>query len=208
MRRLLVPIVTVPLASVAPASAGFLLDQPPIPSSGIASQDFPNQSSYSCACIDDFTITGPVTFGWLRIFGLDSAVDGAALNLDVRAWILAGPDLGAPVVAALHGSQVGEDLVFDLEGLVVDAGTYWIAAQVVRPFAPGQQWYWLRSGTENGGEAVFHNPGGGFGFGTGPIPLSAVGDGGHDMSFRLEAIPAPGTIVTLAIAGLAARRRR
>lgn len=208
MRRLLVSIVTVPLASAAFGGASFEIFQPPVPGAALASQDFTNLPSYSCACLDDFTITEPVTLASLRIFGLDESADGASLNLDVRAWILSGPDFGATSVADLHGTQVGEDLLFNLEDLVLDAGTYWIAAQVVRPFVSGQQWLWLMSNTTNGAEAMFHNPGGGFGYGTAPIPVSFFEDGMHDMAFFLEGVPAPGAVAFLTLAGLVSRRRR
>jgi len=211
MRRFLVPIVIVPLASVASLSASggdpFMVYQPPIAGAALASQDFTNLPAYSCSCLDDFTITEPLAFATLRIFGLEESADGASLNLDVRARILLGPDLEAPTVAVLHGSQVGEDLVFDLEGLVLGAGTYWLSAQVIRPFIPSQQWLWSVSATVNGAEAVFHNPGGGFDLGTAPFPISVLEDGMHDMAFRLEAVPAPGVLAAFAMAGLAARRR-
>ena len=212
MRRFLVPIVIVPLAAaasgVASGGAPFVVEQPPIEGAALASQDFTNLPAFSCWCLDDLTITEPMAFATLRIFGLEESADGASLNLDVRARILLGPDLGSTTVAALYGTQVGEDLVFDLEGLFLGAGTYWIAAQVVRPYVPSQQWLWRVSGTVNGAEAVFHNPGGGFGYGTAPFPISFLEDGMHDMAFRLEAVPAPGVLAAFAMAGLAARRRR
>lgn len=210
MRRLLVPIVIVPLAGAASgvASGGvpFVVDQPPT-ETVLPSQVFTDWPAYTCSCLDDFTITEPLAFATLRIFGLEQSADGASLNLDVRARILLGPDLEATTVAAFYGSQVGEDLVFNLEGLVLEAGTYWIAADVVRPFIPNQQWAWRTSGTMNGAEAVFHNPGGGLGGGTSPIPISGI-SGMHDMAFRLEAVPTPGVLAAFAMAGLAARRRR
>jgi hypothetical protein len=220
MRRPSVSIVTFSLASVAsfgapfgvsPGASGgtpFSVFQPPVSGSAIASQDFTNQPAYSSACLDDFTITAPVTLATMQIFGLEESGDGAALNLDVRAWILPSPSLNAVPVASLHGQQVGEDLLFNLEGLSLDAGTYWIAAQVVRPFVPSQQWLWAVSDTKNGAEAMFHNPGGGFGLGTAPIPVSTFDSGMYDMAFRLEAVPAPGVLAALALAGLAPCRRR
>ena len=208
MHRPLISIITVTLASTAFAGGPFQFLQPPLPGAAIASQEFPNLTEYSCSCLDDFTITAPVTLATLRIFGLEEAQDGAGLNLDVRAAIRLAPDLGATPVASLHGTQVGEDLVFNLEGLVLDAGTYWLSAQVVRPFVPSQQWLWRLSDTQNGAEAVFHNPGGGFGFGTAPFPISGVDAGMHDMAFFLEAVPTPGAVALFALAGLAGRRRR
>lgn len=208
MRRFLVSIVSVPLASVSSASAGFVFEQPPLPGGGIASQEFPNLSSYSCACLDDFTLTERIALGSLRIFGLDDTLADPSANLDVRVSFHVGPDLGSAVAATFHGVQVDDDLLFDLGGTFLEAGNYWIAAQVVRPFESGQQWYWQLSDTANGGQAVFHNPGGGFGFGTVPIPVSGLGSGAHDMAFRLEFVPAPGAWAALALAGTAARRRR
>lgn len=209
MRRILVvSIVTVPLASAAFGGGSFEIVQPPLPGAAIASQDFPNLPDYSCACLDDFTITEPVTLASLRIFGLDQAIDGASLNLDVRAWILTGPDLGATPVAALHGAQVEQDLVFNLEDLVLGAGTYWIAAQVVRPFVSGQQWMWVLSSTTNGAEAMFHNPDGGFGYGTSPVPVSGIESGLHDMAFSLQGVPSPAGVAAFLAAGFLPRRRR
>lgn len=208
MHRTLASLVTVPFASAASGGAAFEIFQPPVPGAAIASQDFPNLPDYRCICLDDFTITAPVTLATLEIFGLEEAIDGAALNLDVRAWILAVPDINSVPVASLHGQQVGADLLFNLEGLVLEAGTYWVAAHVVRPFVGGQQWLWELSDTRNGAEAMFHNPGGGFGYGTAPLPVSYFDSGMYDMAFRIEGVPAPGVAATLAIAGLVGRRRR
>ncbi len=90
-------------------------------------------------------------------------------------------------------------------------GTYWLTASVDRPLVPGGQWFWLRTAaTQNGLEHRFHNPGGGFGFGTDPIPGSMVfGDAG-DLSFRIEGaiVPEPTAFAGLMLGvGWIVRRR-
>jgi hypothetical protein len=109
----------------------------------------------------------------------------------------------------------------------------WVTAWVERPFDPGGQWFWLvnREDPITYLESYGHNPGGGFGFGTDPIPWSEAQGVPADMAMTVEAypccgpgcfdpVPEPGTILALGSgvasmglaymgrAGLALRRKR
>ena len=108
-----------------------------------------------------------------------------------------------------------KDLIFNLQsGLDLAPGTWYMSAWVVNNFSTSGQWAWKTTTTVVGGEAIAHNPAGGFGFGTAPVTLS--GSGGvsvpSDVQFRIEGtpVPEPGTFVAigLGLAGLALARRR
>ena len=148
------------------ARADLIIDQPDSPANGLASQEFPDFPAFACSAFDDVTLTQAYDLTSLVVFGQDGDGGGSIYNADVRLRILAQPDLTATPIATVSGIQTGGALVWDLTGITLGPGTYWISAQVVRPFEPGGQWYWRASNTTNGAHAMWHNPGGGFGIGT------------------------------------------
>lgn len=99
-------------------------------------------------------------------------------------------------------------LQFDLGGYQLDPGTYWISAWVVRPYTGGSQWYWKRTTPIWGSEEYFHNPGGGFGLGTDPVPGGDVFGEPADMAFLIEGVPEPASLALLALVGGLLLRRR
>lgn len=197
-------------ATAATVSADVIVDQPASDAGDVASQIFPDPyAGYTCGAFDDFTITEGYDLTALTVYGTDSISGGGAANVSVIVRFFTSPDLNNAAVASRTGTQVGTDLFFDLTGISLGAGTYWISAQVERPFDVGGQWFWRESGTVNGSQAMWQNPGGGFGYGTNPIPITALGQNAYDMAFVLEGvIPAPGAIAVLGIGALVGRRRR
>jgi hypothetical protein len=89
-------------------------------------------------------------------------------------------------------------------------GDYWITAWVERP-SSGGTWLWRATTPVDGPEAVVHNPGGGQGFGTNPLPGFLVYGQSRDMAFRIQGdpLPEPATLFA-AIAGILflAKRRK
>ncbi|XVJ58194.1 MAG: hypothetical protein HEQ23_01850 [Tepidisphaera sp.] len=170
--------------------------------------DFPAFSTYS---FDDVTFANAVDLTSMTVYGTEQ---GSGVNTAVAYALLDAPDaVSGNVVASGLGSQVGGDLVFDLTGLSLGAGTYWLTAFVVRDFGTGGQWFWNQTGDAiSGSEAFVHNPGGGFGFGTGSVPGSQAGIGftPADMAFTIEGnvVPAPGAFAVMGLGGLIAGRRR
>lgn len=177
----------------APALAGSVADQPNDVGSGYTSQDFPDFPDYTGSCFDDFALSATTALGALVVYGSDSFAGGGSANLNVIARIFTAPNLEGSALATVSGSQSGSDLSFDFTGVTLDAGTYWLSAQVVRPFNEGGQWFWNVSSTMNGAQAMYHNPNGGFGFGTDPVPITTLGATAYDLAFYLEgsAVPAP-----------------
>jgi hypothetical protein len=197
--RLALPVA---FLSTSAADAGFVVYQPPFDGMGVLSQAFPDQPRLDMSCIDDVVITERVALRSLRVFGQEER--DPALNVDVIVRILGVPDLASDPLEVRHGVQVGNDLVFGLEGISLDPGTYWLAAQVVRPSFGG--WFWRVASTASGAEAMLHR----YGQGLPPIPISTLFPGSdpvHDLAFRLEGVPAPGATTIFAMV-LRARRRR
>lgn len=200
-------------ASFAAASASLadvIVDQQATNIGDVASQAFVDSfEEYSCSAFDDFTILESYQLTALTVYGTDNFEGGGAANVAVIVQFFTDPNLNNAATASRTGTQIGSDLYFDLTGISLDAGTYWISAQVVRSFELGGQWFWRESDTMNGAQALWQNPGGGFGYGGDPIPITVLGQNGHDMAFTLEGIvPAPGAIALLGLGAWAGRRRR
>ena len=89
-----------------------------------------------------------------------------------------------------------------MSGVSLDAGTYWIGITPANAYGTNGQTGVHQSTLGNGGGAQA-NPAGAFGFG--PYQMTGV-----NYAYRLEgsAIPAPGAIALLGLAGIASRRRR
>lgn len=194
------------LACAPTAISAIVVDQPPAAGS-LVSQDFPDMPADSTSCLDDFTITSALDLVSLVVFGQDSLAQPGP-DVAVLARIFLAPDLTSTPLFTVSGVRTGDDLSFDMTGISLGPGTYWLSAQVSRPLASGDRWGWIVSSTANGQQAMLHNPGGGLGLGTEPISIGDLGSPAWDMAFRLEAVPAPGTLTGLALAGLVGRRRR
>ncbi|MBI1304772.1 MAG: hypothetical protein GC172_13450 [Phycisphaera sp.] len=187
-----------------------IVDQPDALEGGIASQVFGSPyEGYSCSAFDDFTITDAYNLTALTVYGENGTGSGDD-DIAITVRFLAAPDLGSTTIASATGLQSGGVLTFDLTGITLAAGTYWIAAQVEREFDLGGQWFWRLSTTTNGAQAMWQNPGGAFGYGSNPVTVDVLGQSRWDMAFTLEGtiVPTPGALALLAAAGLCARRRR
>lgn len=192
------------------ARADVIVNQPESPANGFASQDFADFPAYACSAFDDVTLTQAYDLTSFIVFGEDAIGDGWMYNTDVRLRIFTEPNLSSSALATVSGVQIDGDLVWDLTGITLGPGTYWMSAQVVRPFEPGGQWYWRVSDTMNGAHSMWHNPGGGFGLGTDPVSTELLGASTWDMSMRLEGtpVPAPAVLAMLLAGGLARRHSR
>ena len=197
-------------ATAAAVSADVIVDQPASGAGDVASQVFLDPyAGHTCSAFDDFTIAQGYDLTSLVVYGTDSITGGGASNLSVIVRFYTDPNLNNAAIASRTGTQVGTDLYFDLTGISLGAGTYWISAQVERNFDVGGQWFWRESETTNGAQALWQNPGGAFGYGNDPVPITALGQNAYDMAFTLEGVvPAPGAVALLGAAGLLQRRRR
>jgi hypothetical protein len=226
MTRLISLVVVAGTAGVAmadgpllsgPANAGgsfgdraVLINQQNNGSSNRISQEFGDFANFSSYSFDDITFGSAVNLTSLRAYGTEN---GSGVNSAVVYVILDNPSVSGTILASGFGSQVGSDLSFDLTGVSLGAGTYWLTAFVVRDLLTGGQWFWNQTGDPiSGSEAWIQNPGGGFGVGTAAVPGSTAGIGfsAADMAFTIEGeiIPAPSALALLGLGGLVAGRRR
>ena len=203
---------TAALAALAVSTASLadvIVDQPSALEGGVASQQFgAPYEAYSCSAFDDFTIADTYNLTALTVYGENGAGSGDD-DIAITVRFLSTPNLGSATIASATGVQSGGVLTFDLTGITLGPGTYWLAAQVERNFDAGGQWFWQLSTTTNGARAMWHNPGGGFGLGADPVTVDALGQSRWDMAFKLEGVvPTPGAIALLGLGGLFGRRRR
>jgi MYXO-CTERM domain-containing protein len=202
------------IASIAPAmlvlstsQAGVIVDQP-ISDEGVSSQHFPDNPGYTNQAFDDFSLDGTTDLSALTIFGIENG--NPAYNTSIVMRISSSVGFEAPVLFTATGTQVGSNLVFNLTGIQLEAGHYWLSAFVDRPFTDGGQWGWGTSSTQNGEHAMWQNPGGAFALGSAPVLTSALGTVDCDLAFTLEgtAVPTPGALALLGAVGLVGARRR
>lgn len=198
------------------ADAGILWDQSSdISFVAVSAQDFTDFPEYSTYQFDDFVVGAQ---GWfinrVTIYGFETGNNALTDSLELR--ILDAASANANVVASATISPAaghGANLVFTFDTPIqLSAGTYWVSGWVVRPLVPGGQWFWYRHNSLNGSEHFFHNPGGGNGQGTDPLPGSRLAGSASDLAFTIEGelVPEPASIIALGVglAGLLGLRRR
>jgi len=217
-------VIALSAALTSKAEANVLWDQSGNLGQGVVAQEFPDFPTFTTYEFDDFVVASP---GWIvtrvTIFGFEGDPNNnTALTQRLELRILDAPSANANVIQSVTINVTGghpADFAFG-DGVnqlfVLNPGTYWISAWVARPFGNGGgQWFWARNNTNgplNGSEHYFHNPGGGFNFGTNPIPGSTVFGTVADLGFRIEGqlVPEPASMVALGagLAGLLGLRRR
>ena len=147
----------------------------------IGSQQAADVPTFTQAAFDDFTIARAYELGALVVYGRGTG--SGADNTAVVAAVHASPDLNTAAVVTVGGFQIGTDLFFDFGGATLPAGRYWITAYVVRLNSRGT-WQWALRRPVEGAQAMWHNPGAGFGRGATPIRLGDLLEEG-DLAFIL-----------------------
>ena len=180
-----------------------------------ASQDFDAYADYDVVALDDFTINSAMNLssasmvlgGWNGYDGL-VGVNGFTVSI-FSSVDAAGASIYGDVLAVWfdtaseNGDWLGDgDLIsFDLGGVELAAGSYWIGITPANAYGTnGQTGVFASDIGDNSGHQA--NPAGAFGFVTQPT--------GANYAYRLDGtgVPAPGALALLGLAGIAARRRR
>jgi MYXO-CTERM domain-containing protein len=185
----------------------------------------PNQSNFAVSDVDlsrsfadDFIVdAGGESLGvltWYGGYGSNSATVNDLFSIRIHGDAAGLPDGGAVFfdlsgLAADTKVDTGTDVgsvdeyryTYDLGGLNLGVGTYWI--EIFNDTrATGDRWLWESGDLDavNGrfdSAVAFENPG-----------VVWEHSGGFDFAFTIEAVPAPGALALLGLAGCAGVRRR
>jgi len=169
--------------------------------------------------MDDFSISEDMNLtsasmvlgGWNGYPGDPGLVGGYTISIFSSVGAAAGDLYGDvvavwsdPVAASSDWAGGGHLMTFDLGGAFLAAGDYWLGITPLNDFSAGGGQTGVFTSDIGDGSGHQANPGGGFGM---PDNWSA---GGLNYAYSLEgsAIPAPGALALLGLAGFAGRRRR
>ncbi len=190
---LAVIMAVVAAGSFAAGIRGDVLYQQTPGSSQVPSQNFTDSGDFSTYEFDDFLVRD-VSWNVTKITIAGVEEGDPTLNTGVKLAITTGADFSL-VTTVFDGVEDDTgSLVFDNVNSTLGFGAnLWITAWVERPFNPGGQWFWrtANDGQPVGSEEIFHNPGGGFGQGTAPIPGSTVFGTPADLAFTIEGTIGP-----------------
>lgn len=150
----------------------------------IGSQDYPDVPASSRFTFDDVVIIRSYGLTSLTAYGGETTGNPVD-NVAVYATIYSSPDWMTTPIVSTSGTQIGVDLLFDFGGALLPPGTYWLSAYVVRANSKGQ---WRLRLPIRGSQAYWHNPGGGSGYGTPPLPAGDVLEQA-DVAFVLSGVP-------------------
>lgn len=180
-----------------------------------ASQDFDAYGAYDVVAIDDFTIDSTMSLtsasmvlgGWNGYSGL-GGIDGFTVSIFSSVDAAGGSIYGDVINMWFDTSSLspvwsgGGDLIsFDLGGVTLGAGSYWIGITPANAYGSNGQTgvYQSDIGDYSGAQA---NPTGAFGF------ITQSTDVNYAYSLEGTGVPAPGALALLGLAGIASRRRR
>lgn len=170
---------------------------------GVPDQNFESSiDAYDAIAADDFVVGD--ADGWtieqistVGTYSVAGPVD--SVNVAIRANSPGGgnPDLPGTAVCSYSNVVPTTDssgsFVIDLPtDCIVGPGTYWLEIQVNMDFGAGGQHFWSNRSTQTGSEAVWVNPGDGFGTGcTTYSPQTTCGVGGGvapDLLFQIDGV--------------------
>lgn len=175
------------LAACASVSADILWHQPYDGASPqVTSQKYTDAIAQSVYLFDDFFVgSGGWTVNRVTVYGLETGSSAANAGVFLKLSAIAGINAPGQVFT---GTQVGNNLVFNLPDVYLTPSYQWLTAFVERPMSGGS-WRWNTTTPITVNQFVVHNPGGGLGLGTSPVlgsKLPQLAKKPKDLSFTIE----------------------
>lgn len=179
--------VGVALAACGSVSADILWHQPYDGTSPrITSQKYTDAIAQSTYLFDDFFVgSGGWTVNKITVYGFETGNSAANVGVFLKLSAIASINAPGQVFA---GSQIGNNLVFNLPDVYLTPSYMWLTAYVERPMSGGS-WQWNTTTPTTVNQFMVHNPGGGLGLGTSPVlgsKLPQLANKPKDLSFTIE----------------------
>jgi hypothetical protein len=158
-----------------------------------ASQDFPDSPEFTNHFYDPFTVDADT--GWdltaASFPGVEQGNPAYTVSINMAISTVANDKYLGDVAVVTGGSEALTDtLHFNLSaaGIHLDPGNYYVSVWVERPRQGGGQWFWRTANGTATDQAIFHNPGGGFGRGIEPAPSDRffTSHGPQHMAYELD----------------------
>lgn len=160
---------------------------------GITSQDFEAAfDAYDNRAADDFVVPFGVKWKVSEVFVAGQHFGVTPNSANVTFYKDKGGKPGKVVadfpMAAITNDSSGSLTVSLPSSVTLKAGTYWVSVQAQMDFNVGGQWYWETNLAPTGMNAMWQNPGGGFGTGCDKYAdmNTCLGQPAGDMMFELR----------------------
>jgi hypothetical protein len=136
---------------------------------GISSQNFEaSLDAYDDQAADDFTVKKSCSISTVDVSGFYNGAGGVT-TANVFFYKNSKGKPAKKALKTFNNAKASDDGTGNLtislgkKGEKLSKGTYWVSVQANLDYSSGGQWYWADATDGSGADAMWQNPGGGFG---------------------------------------------